>query len=176
MDESLDTVPGLEKRGFEGFCSIKDLRNAWSMHHPPPHKGVYLVIWDRKDRPEFIDPGTGGYFQDKEPNVSIDKLENHWVEDALIIYVGANKEGKKGNLKDRIELLLLFGDGENVGHYGGRLMWQIKDAEELKICWKDVADDKQEEEGKQMLAEFKQAHGKLPFASRPNARRPNRKN
>ena len=168
MDESLDTVPGLKKRGFVGFFSVKDLRDAGGVAPAPLCKGIYLVIWDRKDRPEFLPEGTGGWYDGKDPNVSIDKLENDWVEDTLIIYVGANGKGKNGTLKDRIELLLCFGDGEDVRHYGGRLMWQIKDAEDLKICWKVVADDKQEEEGKQVRAEFKQAHGKLPFANYPN--------
>ena len=193
MDESLDTRPGLKKRKFEGFCSVKNLRDAlgvhpaalpphyrlpkpdkdlhaaWKKHKLCTHKGIYLVIWewkDRrwKDRPEFLNPGTGGYFQRKDPNVSIDKLKNDWVEDALIIYVG-----RSGNLQERIELLIRFGCGENnIGHHGGRLMWQIKDAEDLKVCWKVMADDKQENEKEQLLAEFKQAHGKWPFANYPN--------
>ena len=181
MDDGTTSFPRwkavLKDLGFEGFRSIKDLRNDWSMHHPPSDKGVYLVIWDQKNCPKFLDAENVEHLKGKNPNVSAKRLKaEYWVENALIVYVGANRKGKNGNLEKRIELLLRFGDGKNAGHYGGRLMWQIKDAEELKICWKDVADDKQEEEGKQMLAEFKQAHGKLPFASRPNARRPNQKN
>ena len=189
MDKSLDTVPGLKNRGFVGFCSVKNLRDALGVHPtaPPPHyrlpkpakdlraawkkhklcahKGIYLVIWNRKDRPEFLDPGTGGYFQYKDPNVRINLLEDHWVDDARIIYVG-----RSGNLQERIKLLIRFGCGENkIGHYGGRLMWQIKDAEDLKVCWKPVAAEKQ---GKRLvIAEFKQAHGKLPFAYHPNRKK-----
>ena len=189
MDESLDTVLGLKNRGFKECCSVKNLRDALGVHPaaPPPHyrlpkpdkdlraawkkhklcahKGIYLVIWEWKDRPEFLNPGTGGCFKRKDPNVKIDMLEDIWVEDALIIYVGANREGKNGNLETRIEQLIRFGSRKNTGHYGGRLMWQIKDAEDLKIRWKVMADDKQENEKEQVLAEFEQVHQSLPFAN-----------
>ncbi len=163
MDESLDTRPGLKKRGFTECYSVKNPLGIWDAHKPPLGKGIYLVIWNRKNRPEFRDQGTWKGF--KRLHVSTDVLKAKWVKNALIIYVGANEEDKKGNLKDRIEQLIDFGSGNGTTHRGGRYMWQIKNAKDLKICWKTVADDKQEDEKKKMLAEFKRTHGKLPFAN-----------
>ena len=155
----LKAVTGLQKLGFEGFCPVKDLRASSGRSPAPTTNGVCLVIREQKDRPKFLDPGTGGYFKGRDPNVSIDELENNWVEDALIIYVGSSS-----NLQRRIEQLIRFGRGENVGHYGGRLMWQIADAEDFKVCWKPVANKTQ---GKKLvLVEFKRAHqGRRPFAN-----------
>ena len=155
----LKAVTGLQELGFEGFCPVKDLRASSGRSPAPATIGVYLVIREQKDRPKFLDPGTGGYFQGQDPNVSIDELANNWVEDALIIYVGSSS-----NLQRRIKQLILFGSGKDVGHRGGKLMWQIADAEDFKICWKPVADKKQ---GKKLvLVEFKRAHqGRRPFAN-----------
>jgi hypothetical protein len=47
----------------------------------PDTMGVYFVIYpyDRKDD-MFMNPGTGGYFKGKDPNVPIDVLCSKWVE------------------------------------------------------------------------------------------------
>ena len=181
MDDGTTSFPRwmavLKDLGFEGFCSIKDLRNAWSMHHPPPHKGVYLVIWDQKNCPKFLDAENVGHLKGKNPNVSAKRLKaEYWVENALIVYVGANRVNQNGNLEKRIKKLINFGKGTGTAHRGGRLMWQIKDSKKLKVCWKEVTDIDPEDERDKILAEFKRAHGKPPFASRPDACRPNRKN
>ena len=167
MDESLDTRPGLKKRGFVGFYSVKDLRNAKGVAPAPRCKGIYLVIWEQKGRPEFCDQGTWKNF--RHLNVSKDVLKDKWVEDALVIYVGANKVSGNANLQKRIKQLIDFGHGKGATHRGGCHMWQIKDVENLTICWKAVADEKQQEERTHVLEEFKRVHnGKLPFANQIN--------
>ena len=155
----LKAVTELQEQGFEGFCLVKDLRASSGRSPAPATNGVYLIIREQKDRPKFLARGSGGHFKNRDPNISTDRLALEWVEDALILYVGASS-----NLQRRIEQLIHFGSGENVGHYGGRLMWQIADAEDLKVCWKPVANEKQ---GKKLvLVEFKRAHqGRRPFAN-----------
>jgi len=59
-----------------------------------------------------------------------------------------------------------FGQGKAVGHYGGRYIWQLQDAKDLVVCWKVTLDDEPRVVEKQMIEEFKAAHGgKRPFAN-----------
>lgn len=147
------------KNEFEGFKSVKELR--MSLKDVPQNKGVYVVIRDKETEPEFVEIGTGGHFKGKDPNVPIEKLEKEWVKDTSIVYIGQTGE----TLNERIETLLRFGQGENKGHWGGRLLWQLKDAEDLLIAWKEYPNDDPHKIEKEMLKEFKDKHNKLPFAN-----------
>lgn len=72
--------------------------------------------------PEFLSHGTGGFFKGKDPNVSITELETNWVENTCVVYIG--KAGT--TLQKRLNQYLKFGNGQNIGHWGGRYIWQIK--------------------------------------------------
>ncbi len=172
MDDGTTSFPRwvavLKDLGFDEFCSVKNLQNARREHRPPPCKGIYLVIRNRKDRPEFLLKGTGGKIRRKDkngkitckdPNVDTGELEKRWVKGALILYVG-----KSVNLRTRIRQLIRFGDGKKSPHGGGRYLWQIADAEDFKIFWKEVPNEDQAES--RMLESFARAHnGMLPFAN-----------
>lgn len=60
-----------------------------------------------------------------------------------------------------------FGQGEPIGHWGGRLIWQLKDAKDLIVCWKVLGKDEEPREvEKEMIQAFKKGHdGKRPFAN-----------
>ena len=147
------------KNEFKGFKSVKELR--MSLNDVPKKKGVYIVIRDKETKPKFVEIGTGGYFKGKNPNVSIEKLEKEWVDGSPIVYIG-----QTGNtLRERIETLLKFGKGENKGHWGGRLMWQLEDAEDLLIAWKELPNDDPEELEKRLIDEFECNYNRLPFAN-----------
>ena len=150
----------LQDQGFRGFVTVAGLRKA-NMNGIPASSGVYLVIRGYTSFPEFCDPGTGGYFEGKDPNVFISELREEWVEGAFVVYVG-----QSGNLRRRIGELIKFGRGTNVGHKGGRLMWQLAQAEELQVCWKEVVDNDPDNVKKDILEQFKLRYGdRRPFAN-----------
>ena len=58
-----------------------------------------------------------------------------------------------------------FGKGCSVGHWGGRLIWQLKDADDLVVCWKKTEEDPRGAE-KKMIKDFKEQHnGRRPYAN-----------
>ena len=81
--------------------------------------------------------------------------KDKWVEDALILYVGASND-----LQRRINELIDFGNGKDVAHHGGRYLWQIEGADYLQVCWKVVQNEKQEET--KMLEAFKRLYQDKP--------------
>lgn len=161
-----NNIEEIKEDGFKGFESVKKLRKNSS--RIPQDKGVYLVLKPQDMDVKFLETGTGGHFKDKDPNVSIDKLKAKRIEDTLVLYVG--RTGR--TLYERINELLRFGQGENIGHWGGRYLWQINHSEELVICWKEMQDEDPEEIWKQLLWDFESVYSKLPFA---NLQRPSDK-
>ena len=75
--------------------------------------------------------GIGGFYRRKNPNVQITRLKREWVADAIVVYIGCS-----GNLNNRIKLLMQFGEGQAVRHWGGRLIWQLEQADQLQVCCK----------------------------------------
>ncbi len=158
---SLTSVAGLRGQGFDGLVTIADLCRG-NRDRIPAMPGVYLVLRDCASYPEFLKVGTGGHFKGKDPNVPIARLKDEWVEGAVIVYVG--QSGR--TLKKRIDELIRFGQGDPVGHRGGRLIWQLPGADRLLVCWKEIADDDPKQFENALIEAFKSAYGnRRPFAN-----------
>lgn len=164
----------LREKGFQGFISIKELiKNSSCI---PEERGVYIVIRENTENPNFLTTGTGGFFKSKDPNVSIEELKKNWVNSSAIMYIGKagsitndedkEKSKKRATLKSRIRQYLKFGQGHSVGHQGGRYIWQLKDSLSLLICWKELPEQNPREIERQMILDFKKHHeGRRPFAN-----------
>lgn len=117
----------IQANGFTGFIKTSDL---WlDPSSIPDIKGVYLVLTPTPKLPGFLTKGVGGNFKGKDPNVSLDVLWNNWVDDSQTIYIG-----KASSLNKRLKQYLRFGQGKNVGHYGGRYIWQLNNHTDLIFC------------------------------------------
>lgn len=73
--------------GFSGFLTIKHLRQT-DLAELPTGPGVYVVLRDELTQPNFVSIGTGGRFKGRDPNVPLETLEEKWVDDACVIYIG----------------------------------------------------------------------------------------
>ena len=156
----------LRNLGFEGFISIGELMDG-AKSEIPAQTGVYVVLRESNTTPKFLVEGTGGFFKGKNPNVSIDELEANWVDGTSIVYIGkAGSMGSTANLRTRLGQYLRFGEGANVGHWGGRYIWQLEDSRDLIVCWKLLTSEYPRTIEQQMISEFKDAHfGRRPFAN-----------
>lgn len=153
----------LKLNGFEGFLEISYLNQ--NIDSIPREKGVYFVICAGKDQ-DFLPCGTGGHFKGRNPNVQVDMLRNKWIDESMVLYIGkAGGSGSNATLRSRLRQYLLFGQGRNIGHWGGRYIWQLKNAENLLICWKTLPSDDPREIEIQLLNQFLNLYSKLPFAN-----------
>ncbi len=125
----------------------------------PPRPGVYVVQAPNGLVPIFLKRGTGGFFKREDPNVGVETLQSRWVREARELYIGMTTT----NLQKRVLLLLKFGQGKPVPHKGGRLLWQLKNSDELLLSWCEHDAPAQEEA--RLLREFELGHGRLPFAN-----------
>lgn len=154
----------IEKYGFSGFKSVKEL---WEdKNFIPKERGVYLVIDPNFKKPEFLKKGVGGFFKGKNPNVSLDELKSNVVATSKVIYIGkAGSLTGKATLYSRLDQYLKFGQTKNVGHWGGRYIWQLKNHSDLIFCWKPTPKDDPREIEKELLNLFVSIYNKRPFAN-----------
>ncbi len=150
----------LKKLGFIGFESVKSLMMS-DFSQVPSQGGIYAIVREKTEAPDFNEIGSGGFFKKKNPNVSIAELKKNWVDGSEVIYIG-----KATSLRNRLNQYMRFGQGEGIGHYGGRFIWQLKDSRDLLVCWKPTPGKDPREVEKQMIQEFKASHdGMRPFAN-----------
>ena len=161
----LTSISGLRDLGFQGFRRIANLRGE-GMDGVATEPGVYLVVRCSVSPPRFLAVGTGGHFKGQDPNVPISRLTEEWVSGALVLYVGQTGSNSKGTLRTRIRELIRFGEGVPIGHKGGRLVWQLQEAEKLQICWRTLQHDNPRGIEKELIRTFKTFHeGRRPFAN-----------
>lgn len=155
---SYNDIEEIKQAGFIGFKTVAEMKSG-GCRNLPLAGGVYMIIRPIKKEPYFLQTGSGGHFKGKDPNVSIEELRANWVDDTSVLYIG-----KATSLKKRLSQYMSFGRGSNVGHWGGRLIWQLADVDEMLVCWKETSEvPRKVEEG--MIADFKLKYGQWPFAN-----------
>lgn len=140
----------------------------------PDAPGVYFVI-STSGFPKngFLHPGSGGFFKGQDPNASEEELKSKWVENANILYIGkaggvsVNGVISNSTLRKRINSLLRFGKGDNVGHWGGRYLWQNSGSRDYRIYWYDTTLHSENPVilEKELIRDFTNYFGKPPFAN-----------
>jgi len=159
-----DNISKLQNAGFEGFLPISVLLNNTAKI--PAQKGIYLVIYNSIKAPLFKQKGSGGFFKGKDPNVSESELKLNWVDGSKVIYIGkAGGSDSSATLRSRLSQYLRFGNGEAIGHYGGRYIWQIENPAAMLFCWKPMTAKEPREEEARFIKMFEAEFGKKPFAN-----------
>lgn len=151
--------PELEERGFEGFVTVKELRESGV--EVPETPGVYIVLRESEGHPRFQATNPGGRFKGKDPTVKHPILEASWLEGAQVIYIGLGRR-----LRNRIRQLLQFGEGKPVGHWGGRFIWQLEGSEDFRVAWLESPNQPPRAAELETLDWFRRVHdGFPPFAN-----------
>lgn len=159
-----NNIDEIKKAGFIGFKKISAL--FVDISSIPKTRGVYLVLNPNFKKAEYLQIGTGGHFKGRNPNVSFDELKSNWVDNSLVVYIGkAGGETSSATLHSRLKQYFSFGQGKNIGHWGGRLIWQLKNSSDLIVCWKPLQNDDPRSFEKQLIKKFVTEFSKRPFAN-----------
>ena len=152
----------LEKAGFSGFLSFQKIYNEPNLI--PDESGVYAVLKPPDFSPNFLNRSVGGWHKKKDPTVTVECLKRNWVKGVHVLYFGKADVGKSGRgLRKRLSEYVKYGLGQPIGHSGGRLIWQLSDAQRLLVCWQACEMPRALE--KELLRDFVAEHGALPFAN-----------
>ena len=158
----------LKDNGFAGFRPIEALET----NRIPQHQGIFAVLRPAGFEPRFLAKSTAGVFKKKNPSLTEAELSAEWVADADVLFIGKAGPGSKGNrgLRRQIQEFVDFGKGKPPGHWDGRLIWQLADAGTLLVAWKELPAEALNEAHADHHAQFRQIHGRLPFANLVQAR------
>jgi len=156
MSEHAD-IAALKSDGFAGFYTVASLMQN-GCADLPEKPGVYVALNPTNEK-SFLLESVGGHFKGKNPTVPLVELEENWVDDSAVLYIGQTTR----TLKKRVDEYMRFGKGKRVGHKGGRLIWQLANHRDLIICFR--VDDNPRSLESAMLERFEANHGKLPFAN-----------
>ena len=128
----------------------------------PALPGAYVVYRPTVESPTVVHPSPAGWFNGEDPTVSEARLRSEWIEGAQVVYIG-----KADVLRRRLTQFGQFGAGEPVGHRGGRLIWQLADADELLVAWHEItwAEAARDYERRLLRAFGGQHDGRRPFAN-----------
>ena len=148
--------------GFQGFHEFKGI----DLRHVPDEPGVYAVLRENATRPHFLDTNPAGWFKGRDPTVPIEELESAWPEGAHCVYIG-----KAERLRRRIKQFRQYGDGQPVGHQGGRRIWQLADADQFIVAWLTTPGRNPEMVEGELLRAFVAKHGTRPIGNRTSGRR-----
>jgi hypothetical protein len=154
------TRKALEQAGFTGWVPFKEMQAEDKV---PKTGGVYVVTRTEIGPPSFLKKNIGGWFKGKDPTVPAQALTANWVDGAEVVYIG-----KADELRRRLGQFAKFGAGEAIGHWGGRLIWQLANSETLLVTWRETPGKVPREVEIAMIEDFRAAYGKPPFANDPH--------
>jgi hypothetical protein len=147
--------------GFSGFLQIATFRKI-GLTGIPDEPGCYVVLREAEAEAAFLDVSPAGRFKGRDPTIPVDQLRAAWIEGCNTIYIG-----QSGSLRERWKTRLDFGAGKPVGAWGGRAIWQLTDAEKLRVAWRRCEEGQPPKlDESSLLAEFVAQYGRLPFANR----------
>lgn len=124
------------------------------------YKGVYIIVCPNDLQKIYFNKcSNAGKFKGKDPTVSIDILKQKWVNDEEVLYIGKSETGVGKRMRRHID----FWKGKPVAAWGGRIIAQIQNYDNLEV-WYSACDNPKQAE-RELLDKFYDKHTKLPFAN-----------
>lgn len=161
---NFNDITSIKESGFEGFIKINELMMT-NCANVPRQQGIYFVLNPTRQR-DLSDLNVGGHFKGRNPTISFTELQSNWVDDTLVLYIGkAGGFSSQATLHSRLKQYMRFGNGEPVGHWGGRFIWQLNNNQDLVIGWKPLPGEEPREVEKRLIREFTTVYRKRPFAN-----------
>jgi hypothetical protein len=162
------SISDLRRYGFVGFVPLKD----WDKSHVLDAnkldvEGVYVVVRESTETPMFLGEN---HRKPRPKRWSVQDAEGRWVTGVQVLYFGKgplrslNAKRRLG-LAGRIRELQKHGYEGGANHYGGKLLWQVQDADSLLIAWKVLGEGASASVESGLIRGFEEVMGQQPYAN-----------
>ena len=163
---NFESLRDLRDAGFEGFRSVRDLWHS-RLVDVPQVTGMYVIARSDLRSPSFLEVSPAGRFKGRDPTIPVAELRDAWVPETCVLYIGkAGELGGDASLRSRLTTYLRHGHGRRSPHWGGRAIWQLSDAGDLLVCWRELSPEETRNMERNSIAAFVAHFGKRPFANR----------
>jgi hypothetical protein len=155
------TRAALENASLVGWHRFADILQHLQAI-PTSAGGVYVVFREATDPPTFLERSPAARWRG-DPTEDVAVLAERWIKGVGVVNIG---KAKHGQLRKRLRAYHSFGSGKSGRHSGGRYIWQLADAGECLVAWREEPIDivpRDVEEA--MIADFRKEFGKRPFAN-----------
>ncbi len=157
----------LERLGFSGFVSVRELRRERPVAASVPRAdiGVYVAYRESERPVSFVRVSPAGRWRG-DPTRPLPVLRARWVPESPIVYIGrADRRNleSENSLRDRVKAYIRFGAGSNARHSGGYPTWQLADSDRLLIAWCVTRAPRALE--RRLVVAHQARFGALPFAN-----------
>ncbi len=127
------------------------------------YNGIYMIVLpDNFGKIGFEKQSKLKIWRGEEVSVPVETLQEKWVENAEVLYIGKcsskTKTAKKLVLKH-----IAFWNGKNVSAYGGKVIGQIQNFDNLQVWYLECDNPSQMKD--RLLNAFEEQYGNLPFAN-----------
>jgi hypothetical protein len=171
MDEDGEpaySIESLRAYGFEGFVPLEHWDESLALDgNGSDVEGVYVVVRESTLVPTFLEEDH----RKPRPRLwSADAAASRWVPRVQVLYFGkgplrSSKAKRRHGLARRVSELQKHGYRGGANHYGGKLLWQIDDADALLIAWKPLAQGESAAIESGLIRGFDRIMGRQPFAN-----------
>ena len=150
IDYSEDLLLQLTKLGFKGFCNIEHgIKQGVTISND---RGFYIImLLSTKKTDKLI--LSGSYIE----------KQSHWVDNARILYIGTSSDLEvdatiSDCVKSLADLESMYSRTEN-----DNILHSLIAKNELLVCWKSVSQDNLAIFKAQLIDDFRNYYGKVPF-------------
>ena len=155
------SIDGLRQYGFVGFVPFR----TWdrSMVGTQDAEGVYAIVRSGK-LPTFLDEDGS---KPRSRSWSRAEVAARWVSGAEIVYIGQAplRTNQRDGVAKRLDEFHSHGYRTGKSHYGGRLLWQLSDSDDLVVAWKMVPVGMAGLIESGLILGFVEEYGRRPFAN-----------
>lgn len=162
------SIADLSEYGFVGFVPLKDWDESQIIGITQSDvEGVYVVVRESMEVPTFLDED---HRKPRPKRWSAEAAADRWVPGVQVLYFGkgplrCSKAKRRKGLARRVGELQRHGYGGGANHYGGKLLWQIDDADALLIAWKPLHEGESAAIESGLIRGFDRIMGRQPFAN-----------
>jgi len=154
----------LKQHNISNFSTFEELHKS-NCRDIPDKCGVYIVFCPLSFKVQFKASTDGlEQYNSRELTVSIQALQDKWVPQTHILYIG-KAGGTSNTLLKRVRQYVRYGYREVQNHRGGRYIWQLEGDKNLLIGYKVLINEDAKMYEENMLTQFEEHFHKLPFAN-----------